>query len=582
MTETLLNRISKYPNNTIISDAWITGQTGEIVDLQGNCEFRFIDYIDSPELRQKHTTIENKLACPIIACGLVGYWLHKKDSEGTRAIFEGYYELCLKEYEKAHEKDDDAWERDLKKEFVCRYHIISEKKRIQSSEALFAYITESDKKKVKGITDNYLRFARAKRLEQYPDEIDSEAETPQSNYSDFEHLKVWQDNPILDYYLSENHWNYHVNTLLYKNLLVFHKGKELGAFLDVQLDNYTQPIKDYTSLYGNLFNEAYRLCKIVFETPVPQTKIVWFANQAATWKFKGLKDEDGNSIELAPNVTDLIESYHILGMVNAILTFSNVQKDIINEFLIALSVYNDNGLFFCGAIHCFELYNDIYEAFILANMVNGSMLRPGYDHNSRDKYLRKNIPWYNHLAVILEKEKQKAKEKKKTSLREQNNNKCNVFNGPVTIIKNRSSNHHQDRRSDFWFDFNNRMAKNNTEKSESYTVGKTCAKQGEYSTKETRFTDYIVDKEKADQVISIINKKINSNDAKQTAYVIIGGIEAGKIHRSVSAPSIEREFGVKGNSIKPHLTKYRSYKDGKSNSFSEEELKPYKELFSEI
>ena len=110
----------------------------------------------------------------------------------------------------------------------------------------------------------------------------------------------------------------------------------------------------------------------------------------------------------------------------------------------------------------------------------------------------------------------------------------------------------------------------------------TCTERGEFGAKETKFIDYIVDKEKADQVISIIKQKININDAKQTALVIIGGIEAGKINQAVSAPSIEREFGAKGNSVKPHLTSYRSYKIGKSNYFSKDELKPYKDLFGEI
>ncbi|MBR6841400.1 MAG: hypothetical protein IKM77_03760 [Prevotella sp.] len=738
MTETLLNRISKHPNDTIVSDAWLTGQTGEIVDLLGNNEFRFIDYIDSPELRLKHTTEESKLSCPVVACGLVGYWLHKKDSEGTKAIFEGYYDLMLKEYEKAHLGDDDAWERDFKKEFVCRYHIPREKKQIRTSEAIFAYITESDQKKIKSITDNYLKFARTKRKQLYPpkhpanrmiedtfldayrmggpayecmswmrteynlphmgqhwhkgrktekeqlpgkwkehhervipeyvaesyedfddsvlkytngglmDEIDEnikkcqtredriryiisllqpfkefaeafyakaqiderkrsidehkkwikdweampddaidertgepirpkdqisaceetieeynqdieywkkvqedffwfaqhglgaghyreypqvvndemckylggwwecmiffarrlaalaltygiklmdvqercevyltwhfnitdyvdykyitspeharklleeiEVKKPknevnskvdntvnkkevistkgkaeeivQNEVSDFEHLKEWKENTDLDYYLSEEHWNYHVNSLLYKNLLVFHE-KELGAFLDVSSDSFTQPIKDYTSLYGVLFNEAYRLCYKVITTPVPETKVANFAHQAATWKFRDLKDEDGNPIELVPNVTDLIESYHILGMANAILTISNVQKKAVNEFLIALSVYNDNGMYFCGNIHRFEQYYETYEALILANMVNGTMLRPGYDNVSRDKYLRKNVPWYEHLASKLEKEKQKEKDERTASIQEQNNNDSVVINGPV-------------------------------------------------------------------------------------------------------------------------------------------------------
>ena len=140
MADTLLDKISKYPNNTYITDAWLTGQTGEIVDLKNDCIFRFIDYDTEGELRIKHTTEESQLSCPVVACGLVGYWLHKKDSEGTKAIFDGYYELCLKNYEKEHECDDNAWERDLKKEFVCRHHVPTEKKWLKASEALFSYI----------------------------------------------------------------------------------------------------------------------------------------------------------------------------------------------------------------------------------------------------------------------------------------------------------------------------------------------------------------------------------------------------------------------------------------------------------
>lgn len=575
MAETLLNKISKHPNNTYITDAWLTGQAGEIVDLKGDCIFRFVDYDTEGELRIKHTTEESQLSCPIVACGVVGYWLHKKDTEGTKAIFDGYYELCLKNYEKAHECDDDAWERDLKKEFVCSHHVPTEKKWIKASEALFPYITENDKKKVKSIMANYLKYANSKRIDLYPED-----ETIQNDNSDFEHLRNFLDRPDLDFYLSEEHWNFHVNTLLYKNLLVFHEGKEVGAFLDVRTDSFTQPINDYAPLYGMMFNEAYRLCNKVLTTPIPQTKVAWFANQAATWKFRDLKDEDGKPIELVPNVTDLIESYHILGMVNAILTFSNIQKEIVNEFLIALSVYNDRGLYFCGNIHRFEPYNEVYEAFILANMVNGNHLCPKYDNKSRDEYLRHNIPWYEHLASMLEKEKRKTEAPKTANIQEQRNNKCNVFNGPVTIIKNRATSPHQERRSRYWFDYNNRVTETNAGKTEHPIEGEERHRQKKSGAKETKFVDYIINNIEAEKVIDIIKQKINKSDAKQTALVIIGGIEAGKIRRDVTAPSIGKEFGVNGNSIKPHLTRYRAYKNGQNNSFSEEELKPYKDFFS--
>lgn len=226
--------------------------------------------------------------------------------------------------------------------------------------------------------------------------------TAKKGISDFEHLKVWQDNPDLDYYLSEDHWNFHVNQMLYNNLLVFYGGKEVGAFLDSSRDSFTHPINDYTQLYGEMVNEAYRLCSSILTSPVPETKVARFANQAATWKFRNAKDQNGKTIKLVPNVIDLIESYHILGMINAILTFANDQKDAVDRFLVTLSVYKDKGLYFCGYNHCFEFYNEIYEDFIFTTITDGTYLRPGYNNKEKDDYLRRNIPWYKKSAMVYE------------------------------------------------------------------------------------------------------------------------------------------------------------------------------------
>lgn len=243
--------------------------------------------------------------------------------------------------------------------------------------------------------------------------MDIKGNATNTNNSDFEYIKAWENNTNLDYYLSEEHWNFHVNQMLYKNLLVFHEGKEVGAFLDIKGPDFGNPIKDYTQLYGNMFNEAYRLCKSILTIPVPETKVAKFANQSSTWKFRNLKDNNGKPIksEVAPNVTDLIESYHILGMVNAILCFANDQSASVERFIIALSVYKDSGLPFCGYIHCFEPYNEVYQKFIFATIVDGSYLRPGYDCKKRDDYLRKNMPWYNNIAKEYEKISQETKEK---------------------------------------------------------------------------------------------------------------------------------------------------------------------------
>ena len=242
--------------------------------------------------------------------------------------------------------------------------------------------------------------------------MDVKGNTTNTSNSDFENIKAWENNTNLDYYLSEEHWNFHVNQMLYKNLLVFHEGKEVGAFLDVKGPDFGNPIKDYTSLYGNMFNEAYSLCKSILTIPVPETKVAQFANQSATWKFRNLKDKKGKPIkfEIAPNVTDLIESYHILGMVNAILCFANDQSASVDRFMIALSVYKDKGLPFCGNIHCFEPYNEVYQKFIFATVVDGSYLRSGFDYKKRDEYLRENLPWYNNIAKEYEKNAKEVKE----------------------------------------------------------------------------------------------------------------------------------------------------------------------------
>ena len=256
-------------------------------------------------------------------------------------------------------------------------------------------------------------------------------ETTQNIGSDFEHIKDYQDNENLDYYLSEDHWNFHVNSLLYKILLKFHDDQELGAFLYGNNNPAYSPINDYSELYGYLFNEAYRLCKDVLITPVPETKVARFAKQAATWKFKDLKDDNGNTVNIVPNVTDLIESYHILCMANAILIFANDQKGSIDRFLVSLSLYNDKGLDYCLYHHCFEPYIEPYKKIIFQTIFSCANLRPGYNYKEKDEYLRKNIPWFRKMAIEYEQLINEVVQKDTTNIKEQNNNNCIQFFGPV-------------------------------------------------------------------------------------------------------------------------------------------------------
>ena len=169
MTESLLDSTAVYINNAIITDFWRTGQTGAIVDVDGNNVYRFIDYInDNGVIRQTYHNEEELKQKPIVAIGFVGFWLDNRNCLGTKVLFEQYYQLSKDEYIHVHESDDDAWDRDLEKEFICLHHLKEERKFIKDSEAIFPYVTESDRDKIKSISENYIKFVRAKRKTLYP------------------------------------------------------------------------------------------------------------------------------------------------------------------------------------------------------------------------------------------------------------------------------------------------------------------------------------------------------------------------------------------------------------------------------
>ena len=108
--------------------------------------------------------------------------------------------------------------------------------------------------------------------------MDKKKGTTKKIDSDFEHLKVWQDNPNLKYYLSEKHWNCHVNKLLYAYLTSRYNGDEVGVYINLELGNGENAFKiDYNQIYGVMFNEAYSFCSYVLTNPVPEADITFLA-----------------------------------------------------------------------------------------------------------------------------------------------------------------------------------------------------------------------------------------------------------------------------------------------------------------
>lgn len=174
MTESLLDKIAHSSNFSCITDKWKNGEAGEIIDIANDGNYRFVDYvIEDDDIKKRYISKEEEIQnCPVIATGIVGYWLHNRNKFAIKSLFESYYSLKMSQYEKEHENDNDAWNRDLKKEFALRYHIPTEKKAIHSSKAIFDFLPEEDIQKIENITKNYLQFIRFKRkilcLPQYP------------------------------------------------------------------------------------------------------------------------------------------------------------------------------------------------------------------------------------------------------------------------------------------------------------------------------------------------------------------------------------------------------------------------------
>lgn len=273
--------------------------------------------------------------------------------------------------------------------------------------------------------------------------------TTKKNYSDFEQLKVWQDNPDLLYYLSDNHWNHHVNLLLYAYLTSRYKGNEVGVYINLALCNGEAAFKiDYNSIYGVMFNEAYCFCSYVLNTPVPETKIGFLENKAES---------------LCPDDAKLakpIVAYNILVMTGLILCFANEQNNNVGRFLSFLSRYNHTN-YFGDEYHHFEDYIKTGVECVAGIMIDGQLrppgkLRPGYDYKGHDEYLRKTILWYRVSVEKVEKRVEKPSNKTnemESVLSQKINEVLNKVEEQAEMIRKlerRSYSHHQQRRSDFW------------------------------------------------------------------------------------------------------------------------------------
>ena len=118
---------------------------------------------------------------PVVAIGIVGYWLHyrknndrlasyttwSKDEErkNTLKIFNDYTEDKLKQYVEREQYSPSSWRRDLEMEFYTDFIIRNEEPLNEQSKALFEYITKDDRKLVEEVIEEYMKYLKIKKAE---------------------------------------------------------------------------------------------------------------------------------------------------------------------------------------------------------------------------------------------------------------------------------------------------------------------------------------------------------------------------------------------------------------------------------
>jgi hypothetical protein len=184
--ESLLDHIVQAVHLDAPIEGWANGAMGTITDHQGNLEYRFFEAIKNEKGHLELIKKEDKDA-PLVAVGIVAYWLHCRKSQNpfmrlefsnlaksiytTKSILEIYRDYTvgrLFEYKKVCEQKPSSWRSDLERDFYVHHIIPSERKLIKQSEALFEYITPEDQQLVRDVMKEYLIFLQEVRKTYMP------------------------------------------------------------------------------------------------------------------------------------------------------------------------------------------------------------------------------------------------------------------------------------------------------------------------------------------------------------------------------------------------------------------------------
>lgn len=161
MVENYLDDIYK-PGVNHCFRLWANGKYGSIYDLENNCVLRFIGVPDGTHYKYKEEDWKQK--SPILASGIVVWWLLYRRSKSVLDIYESYCQMRMAQYKARREKDADSWKCDIEDEFFNKEWLDIERKCVYESQALFGFVSEQDGKEIQDIINNYWSFIKHTKL----------------------------------------------------------------------------------------------------------------------------------------------------------------------------------------------------------------------------------------------------------------------------------------------------------------------------------------------------------------------------------------------------------------------------------
>ena len=143
---------------------------GAIQDRQGRGIYRFFKGCIGVYGIAQIEELVNEEDAPIVAAGIVAYWLHNgiipnrppefafAQPKSVLEVFKGYTAQKLYDYKQECKQAPSSWRRDLEHDFYTQYIIPYEKRLMKQSEALFKYITPYDQQVVRDIMKEYIMY----------------------------------------------------------------------------------------------------------------------------------------------------------------------------------------------------------------------------------------------------------------------------------------------------------------------------------------------------------------------------------------------------------------------------------------